>query len=75
MSLIDGGFISSPNLAFYNIDGEWDVENVGVQLSKSCLMHPLKSVSGLIGIGPADEIEDAGSPCDRCELYNCGMRR
>jgi len=28
--LIDGGRISSPNLAFYNIQGEWDVENIGV---------------------------------------------
>ncbi|REJ79560.1 MAG: protease [Acidobacteria bacterium] len=27
---IDGGGITAPNLAFYNLDGEWDVENVGV---------------------------------------------
>jgi tricorn protease len=28
--LIDSGRITSPNLAFYDIDGNWDVENVGV---------------------------------------------
>ncbi len=28
--LIDGGFITAPRLAFYNPNGEWDVENRGV---------------------------------------------
>jgi tricorn protease len=28
--LIDGGFVSSPNVAFYNLEGSWDVENAGV---------------------------------------------
>jgi len=27
---IDGGGITAPNLAFFNLEGEWDVENVGV---------------------------------------------
>ena len=27
---IDGGSITAPCLAFYNLDGSWDVENVGV---------------------------------------------
>jgi tricorn protease len=27
---IDGGGITAPCLAFYNLDGEWDVENIGV---------------------------------------------
>ena len=27
---IDGGGITAPNLAFYNLQGEWDVENIGV---------------------------------------------
>jgi hypothetical protein len=50
-------------------------DDVGVTLSDSCLMRPLKSISGLIGLGPAELTEAIGSPCDRCELYNCGMRR
>src|SRR5262249_12141467 len=28
--LLDGGFTGTPNLAFYNPDGAWDVENHGV---------------------------------------------
>ncbi|HKW98252.1 MAG TPA: PDZ domain-containing protein [Bryobacteraceae bacterium] len=28
--LIDGGFVTAPNLAFYSPTGEWDVENHGV---------------------------------------------
>lgn len=28
--LIDGGLITAPRGGFYNLDGEWDVENVGV---------------------------------------------
>jgi tricorn protease len=27
--LIDGGYISAPRVAFYNLQGEWDVENYG----------------------------------------------
>ncbi len=53
----------------------FDQENIGVTLSADCLMRPLKSVSGLIGIGPAAEVEQFGSPCDRCELHDCAMRR
>ena len=50
-------------------------QTVGVTLTEDCLMRPLKSVSGLIGLGPANEITIHGSPCDRCELYSCAMRR
>ncbi len=28
--LMDGGTVTAPNLAFYNLKGEWDVENHGV---------------------------------------------
>jgi tricorn protease len=27
---MDGGGITAPSLAFYNLEGKWDVENVGV---------------------------------------------
>lgn len=29
-ALIDGGFVAAPWVGFYNLDGEWDVENIGV---------------------------------------------
>ncbi len=48
---------------------------VGVHLTESCLMRPLKSISGLIGLGPAARVRACGSPCDRCELYSCALRR
>lgn len=50
-------------------------ETAGVTLSESCLMNPIKSVSGLIGLSPPEEIQEYGSPCDRCELKSCNMRR
>jgi tricorn protease len=28
--LVDGGFVSAPRLAFWNPDGEWEIENYGV---------------------------------------------
>ena len=28
--LIDGGFVGAPWVGFYNLDGEWDVENIGI---------------------------------------------
>lgn len=48
---------------------------VGVTLSDVCLMQPIKSVSGLIGIGPEGAIEDIGTPCRLCNKTDCMMRR
>lgn len=50
-------------------------DTAGVTLMDSCLMRPLKSVSGLIGLGPADDVKANVSPCERCELHSCAMRR
>ena len=44
--MIDGGFISSPNLAFYNIEGEWDVENEGVAPDIDVEMTPALVIQG-----------------------------
>ncbi len=46
VDLIDGGYISSPNLAMYNVDGEWDVENVGVAPDIEVEMTPAKVIRG-----------------------------
>ena len=53
----------------------FDGTTAGVTLTDACLMHPIKSVSGLVGLAPADAIKSDGSPCDRCELHSCNMRR
>ena len=55
--------------------GLFEGKTVGVTLTEDCLMRPLKSISGLIGLAPTNEIQAHGSPCDRCELYSCAMRR
>jgi tricorn protease len=44
--LIDGGFISSPNLAFYDIDGRWSVENEGVAPDIVVEMTPKLVIQG-----------------------------
>jgi tricorn protease len=38
--LIDGGFAATPDLAFYNLDGAWDVENRGVTPDFEVEMDP-----------------------------------
>jgi hypothetical protein len=48
---------------------------IGVKLSPTMIMEPIKSVSGLVGIGDAQEIMDRGVPCQRCQLNECRMRR
>ncbi len=44
--LIDGGFISSPNLAFYSIEGKWAVENEGVPPDIDVEMTPALVIKG-----------------------------
>jgi hypothetical protein len=48
---------------------------INVRLTPSCLMLPVKSISGLIGIGPADQVNPHGYPCAACDHPNCVQRR
>lgn len=48
---------------------------IEVTRTPSCLMVPLKSVSGLIGIGPADQVSPGGYPCETCNHDHCMQRR
>jgi hypothetical protein len=52
-----------------------DASSIGVSLSESMLMQPLKSISGILGIGQPGAFGAAGSPCELCQLKNCPMRR
>ncbi len=52
-----------------------DPKPIGVRLLPTMIMQPIKSVSGLIGIGPADQVEAHGIPCEWCDLKTCSMRR
>lgn len=44
----------------------------GISLSESSLMHPIKSVSGIIGIGK--DVRKTAYACDLCELDSCVYR-
>ena len=44
----------------------------GIQLSESCLMHPVKSVSGVIGIGK--KVNFHKHECHKCGSVNCLYR-
>ncbi len=50
-------------------------KKIGVKLLPTMIMQPIKSVSGLIGIGNSDEVEAHGVPCQWCDLTTCVMRR
>ncbi|HWR51261.1 MAG TPA: S41 family peptidase [Bryobacteraceae bacterium] len=38
--LVDGGRVTAPNLAFFNLDGEWEIENHGVAPDVEVEMEP-----------------------------------
>ena len=45
----------------------------GITLTESCLMVPIKSISGIIGIGK--NIERKAYACNICEMKNCYKRK
>jgi hypothetical protein len=49
---------------------------IGIDLNDSCLMRPLKSVSGAIAVGPAEihRIEPIHDCCNACGERNCRER-
>jgi hypothetical protein len=52
-----------------------EADSIGVSLLASCLMQPLKSISGLVGLGPRSAVGSERSPCERCPELGCHMRR
>lgn len=48
---------------------------INVRITPSCLMLPIKSISGLLGLGPADKISPTGYPCQACTHPDCTQRR
>jgi hypothetical protein len=49
--------------------------SVGISLLPSLLMQPLKSISGIVGLGPRETVGIHLSPCERCPQVGCHMRR
>lgn len=62
--------VSQQKMVFRAMNGD----TAGVRLTDGCLMVPQKSVSGVIGIGPASEVENY-NPCKTCKKRDCIGRR
>jgi hypothetical protein len=48
-------------------------EKCGISLSESSLMLPIKSISGMVGIGP--EVTYRPNTCTLCPMKNCAFRK
>lgn len=72
----------SPGYCGWNITGQRALfaslgpEAIGISLSESCLMEPLKSISGVMAVGPAQihEFENDYSFCEECRTTECRDR-
>jgi len=62
--------VSQQRMVFRAMGGD----TAGVRLTDGCLMIPQKSISGIIGIGPADKVESY-NPCLTCNKRDCEGRR
>ncbi len=52
-----------------------DGKKIGVELNKSYLMLPFKSISGVYGFGPLERIDKTRIACDLCPRENCIGRK
>ena len=52
-----------------------DGNKIGVELNKSYLMIPFKSLSGVYGFGPIESIDKTRVACDLCPRKDCIGRR
>jgi hypothetical protein len=50
-------------------------EKIGVKLASNSMMSPVKSISGIIGVGERDYIKENGIACHFCSNANCPYRR
>jgi len=72
----------SPGYCGWHITGQralfrrLEPERIGITLNTSCLMHPLKSVSGLfvIGDGSVHRFDNDFDFCDDCATQDCRVR-
>jgi hypothetical protein len=62
--------VSQQKMVFRALGGDC----AGVHLTDGCLMVPQKSISGIIGLGPAGRVESY-NPCSTCNKRDCAGRR
>lgn len=69
----------SPGYCGWPLVGQRDIfrllggEPCGITLTSGCLMRPLKSISGIVGIG--HDVRPGGHGCRWCSLDNCARRK
>jgi len=62
--------IDQQKMVFRAMNGD----SAGVRLTEGCLMLPQKSISGIIGIGQCNKVENY-DPCETCKKRDCVGRR
>ena len=75
-------FAYSPGYCGWHVSGQRKLfqflkpEQIGITLNNSCLMTPLKSVSGVLVSGPSDIhiFNNNYSFCEECITYSCKIR-
>jgi len=63
--------VSQQKMVFLALNGD----SAGIRLTESLLMIPRKSVSGIIGIGLANNNIESYNPCHTCKEKDCPGRR
>ncbi|MFU8795838.1 MAG: vitamin B12 dependent-methionine synthase activation domain-containing protein [Dehalococcoidia bacterium] len=63
--------IGQQRMLFHALTGN----TLGVRLTAECLMIPQKSISGIVGIGPANSNVAKYNPCEFCSKQDCPGRR
>jgi hypothetical protein len=48
---------------------------IGVALNEACFMTPTKTISLLVGVGPAARVDHYFTQCRRCWMRDCAYRR
>jgi hypothetical protein len=71
----------SPGYARWDVAGQRDLfalcpgDAIGVTLNEACYMTPAKSITLLVGAGPAARVDHYFSQCARCWMRDCTYRR
>ncbi|HEY77571.1 MAG TPA: hypothetical protein G4O09_00460 [Dehalococcoidia bacterium] len=63
--------IGQQRMLFWALNGD----TADIRLTRTCLMIPQKSISGIIGIGPGNSALESYNPCRTCKKRHCPGRR
>ena len=66
------GYCSWPTTDQRSLFSLLSADDADVRLTDSCLMQPLKSISGIIGLGP--NVQHNDYPCALCDMPGCHRR-